>query len=165
MPPFDGRPSKTGGLLLGTLQPSFVCSTSDHTPASNSTTNQPSLFRLLPLFHRGLFTLLCSHSVISHPHFLKPWMSEIPHAFQCLHSGENWWFTTGVSQHSPATIVSFSSHNEAKKKLLFLFGFHFWGRCFSSALLFGLQRMFYYVTNLRDLLLWPVCFSAAAGRS
>lgn len=37
------------------------------------------------LFHPGLFT-----SVISHPHFLKPWMSEIPHAFQCLHSGETW---------------------------------------------------------------------------
>lgn len=39
-----------------------------------------------------------SHSVISHPHFLQPRMSEIPHAFQCLHSRETWWFTISPSK-------------------------------------------------------------------
>lgn len=51
---------------------------------------QPAIFiqQASTLFQPGLFNL--SRSVISHPHFLKPWMSEIPHAFQCLHSRETW---------------------------------------------------------------------------
>lgn len=47
------------------------------------TASKKSLFRQRPPFHRGLLALF----LICHLHFLKPWMSEIPHASQCLHSG------------------------------------------------------------------------------
>lgn len=56
----------------------------DHTAASNCHLYLERL-HFIPVWplHPG-------HSVISHPHFLQPRMSEIPHAFQCLHSGETW---------------------------------------------------------------------------
>lgn len=67
----------------------LILSTCDHTPVYNDATDQELLFRLLPLFRCGLFTLLCSHSAaISHPHFLKPRMSEIPHAFHSVYAAE-----------------------------------------------------------------------------
>lgn len=111
----------------------LVFSTSDHTPASNNTPNQPSLFRLLPLFHSGLWALLCCHSAISHPHFLKPWMSEIPRAFKCLHSGGGlliycWSLNMSLCLlHIPPLLFSLLLHLQWSKHtlLLFLFIFHF----------------------------------------
>lgn len=40
-----------------------------------------------------------------------------------------------------------------------------WGYRFTSALLFRLQWMFYYITDPGDLLLWPACSSVVAAQS
>lgn len=152
----------------------MLLSTSDHTPASNNLTNQPSLFRLLPLLHCGLFAL--SHPLgylsPSFPQAMDEWDSSCLSVFtQCVCVLEGgvliYCWSLKVSHSIPPLLQPPSAPIKRKQNtvLLCLFSFHFCGRHFSSILLFRLQRMFYYVTNLRALLLWPACSSPVAGRS
>ena len=78
----------------------------------------PHGFHFIPTGH-----LYLSYSVISRPHFLKPWMSEIPHAFQCLHSRETWWFTVGPSKGAALPI---STPPHRRKQVVGFALFSFW---------------------------------------
>lgn len=71
--------------MTAKMQLSLLAQVYFNAPPPTDHTQRPekSLFRRRLPFHRSLLALL----LICHLHFLKPWMSEIPHASQCLHSG------------------------------------------------------------------------------
>lgn len=101
-------------VFFNPLKPILVCCTSDYQPAI--------LFRTTSTIPLRLFTLLPRCLVISHPYFLKPWMSEIPLAFSVYtlgRTGDLLLVSSEFLAAFPTSMDSFTCSNKTEKKPLF----------------------------------------------